>query len=192
MALREINLTPHEILARREFLRHLGFWAGCLLISLALIWGFYFFQEYTLSAKRRKVAELKKMHLSLGTKIDEIKVMRAELNALRQKLSGLENITFNKPYSRIFAELSNLINEQTWLTQLNIDSGLAEETAAKLKLTGFSFSAEELGNFLDQLQSAPLFETVILQQARENETVRLSKNTNAPMRLIQFNIECNI
>jgi Tfp pilus assembly protein PilN len=192
MALREINLTPHEILARREFLRHLGFWAGCLLISLALIWGFYFFQEYTLSAKRRKVAELKKMHLSLGTKIDEIKVMRAELNALRQKLSGLENITFNKPYSRIFAELSNLINEQTWLTQLNIDSGLAEETAAKLKLTGFSFSAEELGNFLDQLQSAPLFEIVILQQARENETVRLSKNTNAPMRLIQFNIECNI
>ncbi|MGD8254152.1 MAG: PilN domain-containing protein [Syntrophobacterales bacterium] len=192
MALREINLTPHEILARREFLRHLGFWAGCLLISLALIWGFYFFQEYTLSAKRRKVAELKKMHLSLGTKIDEIKVMRAELNALRQKLSGLENITFNKPYSRIFAELSNLINEQTWLTQLNIDSGLAEETAAKLKLTGFSFSAEELGNFLDQLQSAPLFETVILQQARENETVRLSKNTKAPMRLIQFNIECNI
>jgi Tfp pilus assembly protein PilN len=192
MALREINLTPHEILARREFLRHLGFWAGCLLISLALIWGFYFFQEYTLSAKRRKVAELKKMHLSLGTKIDEIKVMRAELNALRQKLSGLENITFNKPYSRIFAELSNLINEQTWLTQLNVDSGLAEETAAKLKLTGFSFSAEELGNFLDQLQSAPLFETVILQQARENETVRLSKNTKAPMRLIQFNIECNI
>ncbi len=192
MALREINLTPSEILARREFLRHLGFWAGCVLISLALIWGFYFLQEYTLSAKRRKVAELKKMHLSLGAKIDEIKVMRAELNALRQKLSGLEDITLNKPYSRIFAELSDLINEQTWLTQLNIDSGLEEETAARLKLTGFSFSAEELGNFLDQLQSAPLFETVVLQQARENETVRLRKNTNAPMRLIQFNIECDI
>lgn len=192
MALREINLTPSEILARREFLRHLGFWAGCVLISLALIWGFYFLQEYTLSAKRRKVAELKKMHLSLGSKIDEIKVKRAELNALRQKLSGLEDITLNKPYSRIFAELSDLINEQTWLTQLNIDSGLAEEAAARLKLTGFSFSAEELGNFLDQLQSAPLFETVVLQQARENETVHLSKRSNAPMRLIQFNIECNI
>lgn len=192
MALREINLTPSEILARREFLRHLGFWAGCVLISLALIWGFYFLQEYTLSAKKRKVAELKKMHLNLGSKIDEIKVKRAELNALRQKLSGLEDITLNKPYSRIFAELSDLINEQTWLTQLNIDSGLEEETAARLKLTGFSFSAEELGNFLDQLQSAPLFETVVLRQARENETVQLSKNTHTPMRLIQFNIECNI
>ena len=192
MALREINLTPGEILARREFLRHLGFWAGCLLISLALIWGFYFLQEYTLSAKKRKVAELKKMHLSLGTKIDEIKLMRAELNALRQKLSGLENITLNKPYSRIFAELSDLINEHTWLTQLNIDSGLEEEAAASLKLTGFSFSAEELGNFLDQLSSEPLFKTVVLQQAREYETVQLTKNTHAPIRLIQFNIECNI
>ena len=192
MALREINLTPSEILARREFLRHVGFWAGCLLISLALIWGFYFLQEYALSAKKRKVAELKKMHLNLGTKIDEIKLMRAELNALRQKQSGLEDISLNKPYSRIFAELSDLINEHTWLTQLNIDSGLEEETAASLKLTGCSFSAEELGNFLDQLQSAPLFKTVVLQQAREYETVQLSKNTHAPIRLIQFNIECNI
>ena len=192
MALREINLTPSEILARREFLRHLGFWAGCLLISLALIWGFFFLQENALSAKRRKVAELKRMHLNLGAKIDEIKLMRAELNALRQKQSGLEDITLNKPYSRIFAELSDLINENTWLTQLNIDSGLEQETVARLKLTGFSFSAEELGNFLDQLQGAPLFEKVVLQQARENETVQLSKNTRAPMRLIQFNIECNI
>jgi Tfp pilus assembly protein PilN len=192
MALREINLTPSEILARREFLRHLGFWAGCLLISLALIWGFYFLQEQALSAKRRKVAELKKMHLNLGAKIDEIKLMRVELNTLRQKQSGLEDITLNKPYSRIFAELSDLINEHTWLTQLNIDSGLEEEATASLKLTGFSFSAEELGNFLDQLQSASLFEAVVLQQARENETVQLNKNTHAPVRLIQFNIECNI
>ena len=192
MALREINLTPSEILVRREFLRHLGFWAGCLLISFALIWGFYFLQEHALSAKRHKVAELKKMHLSLGTKIDEIKLMRAELNTLRQKQSGLEDITLNKPYSRILAELSDLINEQTWLTQLNIDSGLERETAARLKLTGFSFSAEELGNFLDQLQSAPLFKTVVLQQAREHETAQLSKNTHAPIRLIHFNIECNI
>jgi Tfp pilus assembly protein PilN len=192
MALREINLTPSEILARREFLRHLGFWAGCLLISLALIWGFFFLQEQALSAKRRKVAELKKMHLNLGAKIDEIKLMRAELNTLRQKQSGLEDITLNKPYSRIFAELSDLINEHTWLTQLNIDSGLEEEATASLKLTGFSFSAEELGNFLDQLQSASLFEAVVLQQARENETVQLNKNIHAPVRLIQFNIECNI
>ncbi len=192
MALREINLTPSEILARREFLRHLGFWAGCLLISLALIWGFYFLQEYALSAKKRKVAELKKMHLNLGVKIDEIKLMRAELNSLRQKQSGLEDITLNKPYSRIFAELSDLINEHTWLTQLNIDSGLEEEAAASLKLTGFSFSAEELGNFLDNLTSEPLFKTVVLQQAREYETVQLSKNTHAPIRLIKFNIECNI
>jgi Tfp pilus assembly protein PilN len=192
MALREINLTPSEVLARREFLRHLGFWAGCLLISLSLIWGFYFLQDYTLLAKRRKVAELKKMHLNLGAKIDEIKVMRAELNSLRQEQSGLENITLNKPYSRIFAELSDLINEHTWLTQLNIDSGLDQETTASLKLTGFSFSAEELGNFLDQLTADPLFKTVVLQQAREDETVQLSKNTHAPIRLIQFNIECSI
>ena len=92
----------------------------------------------------------------------------------------------------MFAELSDIINEQTWLTQLNIDSGLEEETTASLKLTGFSFSAEELGNFLNQLTAEPLFKTVVLRQAREYETVQLSKNAHAPVRLIQFNIESNI
>ncbi|MDH3557812.1 MAG: PilN domain-containing protein, partial [Deltaproteobacteria bacterium] len=82
--------------------------------------------------------------------------------------------------------------EQTWLTQLNLDSGLEEETTASLKLTGFSFSAEELGNFLSQLTAEPLFKTVVLQQAREYEAVQLSKNVNVPVRLIQFNIDCNI
>ena len=142
--------------------------------------------------KASKVAELKKAHLNLGAKIDEIKLMRVELNTLSQKQSGLENITLNKPYSRMFAELSDIMNEQTWLTQLNVDSGLEEETTASLKLKGFSFSAEELGNFLDQLTSEPLFKTVVLRQAREYEAVQLSKNVHVPVRLIQFNIECNI
>ncbi len=192
MALREINLIPSEILARREFRRHLFFWTGCMAISLSLIWGFYFYQEHRLLAKKRTITELKEMHASLGTKIDEIRRIRADLDTLRQRQAGLANIAINASYSQIFAKLADIMNEHTWLTQLMIDSGLEEGSEISLRLTGFSFSAEELGNFLNQLSSESMFKTVVLQRAREYETGQISKNSSKPIRLIQFNIECNV
>lgn len=192
MALRETNLIPGEIVARRAFLRHLVFWAGCMVISLGLIWGFYFFQEHALRTKKRTLIELKKMHLNLDTKIDEIRKMRVELNRLRQKQAGLENITLSAPYSHIFAKLADIINEDTWLTQLIIDSGLEEDSQVGLRLTGYSFSAEELGNFLNQLTKETMFKGVTLQQLREYESSQFSSGANKPIRLIKFNIECNV
>jgi Tfp pilus assembly protein PilN len=168
MALRETNLIPPEVLVRREFLRHLSFWAGCLVISLSLIWGFYFYQRHVLQGKRRTVAELKQKHQDLGTKINEIRRIQVELDRMRQEQAGLENITLAAPYSQIFAKLADIMNEDTWLSQLTIDSGREEESSIRLRLAGFSLSADELGNFLQQLTNEPLFQGVVLQNARED------------------------
>jgi Tfp pilus assembly protein PilN len=192
MALRETNLIPPEVLARREFLRHLFFWAGCMVISLSLIWGFYVYQIHILQGKRRTVAELKQKHQDLGVKINEIRRIQIELDRMRQEQAGLENITLAAPYSQIFAKLADLINEDTWLSQLTIDSGREEESSIRLRLTGFSFSADELGNFLQQLTNEPLFQGVVLQNAREDVNSQFSKGSGKAVRLIQFNIECKI
>jgi len=192
MALRETNLIPPEVLARREFLRHLFFWAGCMVISLGLIWGFYFYQIHVLQGKRRTVAELKQKHQDLGTKINEIRLIQVELDRMRQEQAGLENITLAAPYSQIFAKLADIMNEDTWLSQLTIDSGREEESSIRLRLTGFSFSADELGNFLQQLTNEPLFQGVVLQNARENVNSQFSRGPGKAVRLIQFNIECKI
>ena len=192
MALRETNLIPPEILARRAFLRHLFFWAACTAISLSLIWGFYFYQTYLLQAKRRTLAELKQKHRDLGSKLNEIRRIQAELDRLRQEQAGLENITLGAPYSQIFAKLADIMNKATWLNQLTIDSGQEEESFIRLRLTGFSFSADELGNFLEQLTSEPMFKDVVLQQARENVNSQFTKDTDKTVRLMQFNIECKI
>jgi len=192
MALRETNLIPPEVLARREFLRHLFFWAGCMVISLGLIWGFYFYQIHVLQGKRCTVAELKQKHQDLGTKINEIRLIQVELDRMRQEQAGLENITLAAPYSQIFAKLADIMNEDTWLSQLTIDSGREEESSIRLRLTGFSFSADELGNFLQQLTNEPLFQGVVLQNARENVNSQFSRGPGKAVRLIQFNIECKI
>jgi Tfp pilus assembly protein PilN len=192
MALRETNLIPPEILARREFLRHLFFWTTCMAICLSLIWGFYFSQMYVLHAKRRTLAELKQKHENLGSKINEIRRIQAELERMRQEQAGLENITLGAPYSLIVAKLADLMNEATWLSQLTIDSGHEEQSSIRLRLTGFSFSADELGNFLKQLTNEPMFKDVVLQQARESANSQFSRWSGKTVRLMQFNIECKI
>jgi len=192
MALRETNLIPAEILTRREFLRHLFFWTACVAISLSLIWTFYFYQIYVLQVKKRTLAELKQKHQHLGSKINEIRRIQVELDRMRQEQAGLENITLGAPYSHIFAKLADIMNEATWLSQLTIDSGHEEESSIRLRLTGFSFSADELGNFLKQITNEPMFKNVVLQQARENVNSRFGKGSGKTLRLMQFNIECNI
>jgi Tfp pilus assembly protein PilN len=192
MALRETNLIPPEILARRQFLRHLFFWTACMVISLGLIWGFYFYQICVLQVKKRTLAELKQKHQQLGSKINEIRRIQAELDRMRQEQAGLENITLGAPYSQIFAKLADIMNEATWLSQLTIDSGHEEQSSIRVRLTGFSFSADELGNFLQQLTNEPMFKDVVLQQARENVNSQFSRGSGRTVRLMQFNIECKI
>ena len=192
MALRETNLIPPDILARREFLRHLFFWAACMTISLSLIWGFYFYQMHVLRTKKSTLAELKLKHEHLGSKINEIRRIQGELDRMRQEQAGLENITLSAPYSQIFAKLAEIINEATWLSQVTIDSGSEEESSIRLRMTGFSFSADELGDFLKQLTNEPMFQDVVLQQARENVNSQFSKGSGRAVRLMQFSIGCKI
>lgn len=192
MALREINLIPTEILARRHSLRHLFFWAGCLLISLSLICGFYLYKTHFILAKKRALTTLKDTHKDLGTRIEEIKRIQEELEKVSQQQSVLETRTRNQPYSIVLLKLAGIMNKYTWLKQLAIDSGKDEKGEANLKLTGFSFSNEGLGNFLNQLTSEPMFKAVILKYANETEMAQSNQNAGKPVRLIQFQIECSI
>ncbi len=185
-------MVPDEILARRGLLRHLCFWAGCLVISMSLIWGFHFYQEHVLEAKQRRVARLKEVSKHLGAKIDEIRRIQGELDRLKQQQAGLETMTKSGPYSRVFAKLADIMNERTWLTQLTIDSGGQEEAEASLKLSGFSFSNDELGDFLNKLSAEAMFKAVVLQHAREYALSPGDKQGRKPLRLIQFQIECTV
>ena len=196
MALREINFIPIEIVARRTLLRHLFFWTGCIVVSLGLIWGFHFSHEHALKSKKRTVTTLKEMHTNLGAKIDEIKLIRDELDRLNQKQAGLQTITRNESYSRIFAKLADIMNEATWLSQVALDSGVQAEPEAEvetsLRLSGFSLSAEELGDFLTQLSNEAMFKNVVLRRATESETSGLYKDMRKPIRLIKFQIVCSV
>jgi Tfp pilus assembly protein PilN len=192
MALRDINLVDPDILLRRYMLRHLVLWAGCLLVALVVIGGFYGFQLHAATAQKKSLTSIKQMHSDLAIKIEEIKRLQTEFKTLSKQQQALEAITKKPPFFRILLILSRIMNEDTWLTQLALDGDQGDESADQLDLVGFSRSNEHLGDFMNHLSAEPMFESVLLQFAKEGETAPDEQNSPEAMPPIQFKILCKV
>jgi len=192
MALREINLVPGDILARRHLLRHLGIWAGCLIIPLGLILGFHVHQTKEALAEKVDPLTLKQARRVLGSKIEKIKRLQEELDGFHQQESDFKAVTNNLAYSRILTKLVGMMNGDTWLTLLAIESPKDTGGDLRVQLTGFASRNEELGNLLSQLSSEPIFKDVLLKQAKESVTAQSNGDAGRPARLIQFQIQCKV
>lgn len=193
MALREINLVPAHVLHKKYLFRHLFLWAGCLFICLFLIFGFYFYQVHVVLPIKGPRTTLEDMHKQLGATIEEIKETQQEIQRLSLQESFLDKLNKIQPFSRLLQKLSEIMNPQTWLTNLTIDVGMDDaEMISLIKLYGYSLSNDDLGNFLTRLSGEPPFKSVILKYAKEMEIAKLLKDRHTPVRVIQFQIDCKI
>jgi hypothetical protein len=104
----------------------------------------------------------------------------------------LENLTTGAPYSLVLLKLGDMMNGYTWLTRLDIQTGKNTEGDVDLKLTGFSFHNEELGDFINRLSSDPVSKAVLLKYAKESKMELPGQSLDEPVRLIQFQIDCRI
>ena len=193
MALREINLIPADILHKKYLFRCFFLWAGSLSLCLSLIFGFYLYQIYVVLPKKRPVTTFEDMHKQLGTTLEEIKETQQEIQRLSLQESFLKNLTRTQPVSRLLLKLSVIMNTRTWLTKLTIDADTEEEkTVPGIELYGSSLSNDDLGNFLTQLSVEPMFYNVVLKYAKETRISKSHQDRNALVKVIQFQIDCNI
>ena len=192
MALREINLIPGHILTRRHLQRHLSFWTGCLVLSLGLIFGFFFYEKHVVLAEKSAFGNLQDTHTHLGLRIQEIKRIQEELEKLDQQQSVLRTIIRGPICSRVLWKLADIMNENTWLTLLTTDDNREAEKGASLKLSGFSFSNEELGNFLNRLTAESMFNAVVLKYAQETMLTQPDRNAGEAVKVVKFEIECEL
>lgn len=191
MALRDVNFIPADLQNRRTLNRHLAFWTGCLAISLSLILSFYLYQKYIVLAKKSAFGNLKDTDANLGLKIKEIKRIQEEVVKLDQQQAVLDTIITGPMCWRIIQRLSEIINDHTWLKELTTGIGNDKNTKADIKLSGFSSSNEELGNFLIKLSGDPMFNGVVLKFARETIWDRARKDGDR-IKVIEFEIECEL
>jgi len=189
---------PYGLFIRRKYTRHLFLWAGCLSILLVLIAGGFFYQRHFILLKEKPVTTLQEMHVHLGERVTEIKKVQEEFERLDQQQSVLETITRHQSYSQLLLTLAAVMNEEIWLRQLILNSEKDEdqkkdkEENTALVIDGFSYSNEQLGNFINQLSNEAMFTDVILKYAKETVLDLSGKGADEAARVIEFKIECNI
>jgi hypothetical protein len=61
-----------------------------------------------------------------------------------------------------------------------------------LKLSGFSFSNEELGNFLNRLTAESIFKAVVLKYAQETILAQPERHAEEAVKVVKFEIECEL
>lgn len=196
MALRDINLIPGDMLYQQQLRRHVSFWAGCLAISLTLVVGIYLYQRHAIMAEKEILTRLKADQQQLAAKIEEMNQIKEELQKIAEKRVVLNKITGNQAYSQVLLKLAEIMNEYTWLKQLTLEDDKdyedPEDDRIRLKLTGFSYSNEDLGNFLIQLSSQPLFKGVVLNYAKETTERHVKDRMTTAVSLIEFQIDCHV
>jgi len=192
MALRDINLIPADIQTHRILNRHLAFWVGCLMFSLSLIFSFYLYEKHIALAPNSTSGSLRDAQTHLGLRIQESKQIQEEVGRLDRQQAVLKDITRGPVCWRIVFKLAEIMNESTWLHTLATNISRDKAKKVGLKLNGFSFSNEELGNFLIKLSSEPMFKDVLLKFSRETIFNRTEKDAGAQIKVIEFEIECEL
>ena len=121
-------------------------------------------------------------------------VIQDELERVELQQSVLKTIKRNRPFSSVLFRLSNIMNEDTWLTSLAIDSAPDKDKSDNdnLELTGLALSNDKLGNFISRLSSDDLFKDVVLRYAKETRGTRTYPDSEADTSLIQFQISCKM
>jgi Tfp pilus assembly protein PilN len=194
MALRDINLIPSDFLYSRLISRHLWVWTGCLILFLTLIYSYYFYQVLVVLPQKRPVTTVADMQKHLGVTIGEIQNTEQEIQRLNLQEAFLKRFTKNQPLSGMLLGLSQTINRQTWLTRFDIDK--ARETGdmvvRSVRLYGYSYTNEELGDFLTRLSGKALFQQVVLRFAKETQITAKDGEKRDRIKVIQFQIDGEI
>jgi Tfp pilus assembly protein PilN len=194
MALREINFIPSDYLHRRLVSRHLWLWAGGLGLLLSMICAYYFYQALLVLPQKRPLTTVADMQKHLGLTIEEINGTEQEIERLNLQESFLKRFTKNQPFSMLLLELSQTINQQTWLTRLDIGTAREEDNHVfrGIRLYGYSFSNDELGNFLTRLSGQTPFQQVVLKFAKETQITSSDGNRKDRIKVIQFQIDGDV
>jgi len=186
MAVRDINLIPEEILERRSLIRHLLLWLNSLVVVAALIMAAHVYQNRIVYGEtQNRQGAGKDLATALTRTVGDIGKEQKALNlTLRERLQLGTLIEHRRSYSSVLAKLADVMNDQTWLQQLAFN--IAPDRTLHLSLTGFSFSHETLGTFIQRLSGEPMFRLVVLKSAQESKD---QLSGSAP---VQFQIECDI
>jgi Tfp pilus assembly protein PilN len=192
MALREINIADPSVIQRQFLTRHITFWSVCLLGILCLISAYYLYQTRIVLSHKNPVTNLTEMQNHIAARIEKINQLKGELQKLQARQGTIEAIAKGKPFAAIISRLAESMNDETWLSRLDIKNVKGEDTKIELTLDGFTFSNAKMGDFLNNLNHVSFFKDVTLKYANEVGGDVATPKGGHLSKSIQFQIVCTV
>jgi type IV pilus assembly protein PilN len=175
-----INLLPHREEKRKA--RRQQFYAlfGLVSVLAGLIWflGYSIIQRQ-ITAQTEKNEFIKAESVALDKQIDEIKKLKAQIDALLARKRVIEELQANRTETvHLFNQLSRQVPEGIYLKSM-------KQTGSKISLAGYAQSSARIATFMNNLDDSPFFEN-------SQQKLDIKAETVAGKRLNAFSLETYI
>jgi type IV pilus assembly protein PilN len=163
-----INLLPREERAatRRVAVPKLGALAplAALVAAVALIGGVALFEQARLASLRQDVAQLREEVRSIQPQVDRVRRLTTQREELERRLDIIRQLDSGRFLSvRIMDNASREVPNYLWLT------GLTQQGASRVTLTGVTFSNLIVADFMMRLERSALFANVDLAKTSKGQ-----------------------
>lgn len=164
----EINLMPHDLVARKRFRSRVPFFAlsaVCVVLAILCWWGH--FNRLTESLQtRKKAAEDKKSKIVHGEQLLN-EARKTSAKAKNKANILVELVDGRTQWIRIVEEIRGLLLDGMWLSEIRPETGTNRSSIESIMILGFGFEdrlrdyntpeANPIEFFRDKLAASPLF-----------------------------------
>ncbi len=192
MALKDINLIPDDILARRKMFRSLRLWSSVLAVFLLLISIYCGLQINEVLMIKPDGTHAAQVRNELQSKIETIKSIQQKYNRLLQKKARLTAPFQATPVSVPLQTIAENLTPGTWLRQLDIlpvDNKSSQGRFKRIDIRGESSSYSDITRFLQALQDDDLFQAVELKYTHKKKDSLIKMQAGQLRSVIQFRIQ---
>ena len=121
--MRDVNLLPQNVIDAEENRNRMRQWIAAASVVLVLSFALVIVLERNISKAKDEVLMYSKGRDKIREMVGRINFLSEEKKNIGIKQAILYEIVDSTPWHQIFAKISNCLNQNTWLEQMDINSG---------------------------------------------------------------------
>jgi type IV pilus assembly protein PilN len=157
----KINLLPTKKLERRGISLDPYILVAALVISSALVGGFYLKNARDIEQARKEIQSLKQQAMALEPIKREFAALEKDKQEVSNKLAVINRMKEGRAVPpRMLYDLSSLVKDSLWLRRLKKDD-------KKLEIEGRSIDNESICDFVERLAKLPYLKDMELKSVED-------------------------
>lgn len=159
-----LNLLPwRQIRREKEQKEFFIMWGVCLGVALCIVFSMHAFMRHEINSQKKINATLSKTIKMLDVKIEKIKTIQKERDAMIARMNIIQRLQNNRPLTvHLFDDLVKQLPEGVYLTSL-------EREGSKVTLKGRADSNSRVSDLMRSLEKSPYIINPVLTEIKTQD-----------------------